>query len=182
MNSKILGSHTGTIANFQLQQPIKEILSRVSSFTCKASISHLLQVLCCSVPPPPCTVALPQCPSCSPPPSFLNTPGGQTPSRGSGAQCLSPSIFSKNEADYKGRHGSRLKLHSLYLFCATLRRPSHFSCLKWCVTRKRSQVTGKFNLLSSIIQVSFLNCVQFDLPASLQIISEKKKIKWKQTI
>jgi len=34
-------------------------------------------------------------------------------------------------------------------------------------------VTDKFNLLSSIIQVSFPNCVQFDLPASLQIILEE---------
>lgn len=85
MNSQILGSHTGTIANFQLQWYIKEVLPRVSSVTCEAPISHLLQVLCCSVPPPPCTVALPECPSCSPPPGSLSTPGGQTPSRGSGA-------------------------------------------------------------------------------------------------
>lgn len=35
-------------------------------------------------------------------------------------------------------------------------------------------MTGKFNVLSSIIQVSFPNGVQFDLPASLQIILEKK--------
>lgn len=36
----------------------------------------------------------------------------------------------------------------------------------------------KFNILSSITQVSFPNCVQFYLPASLQIIleeGEKKK-------
>lgn len=36
-------------------------------------------------------------------------------------------------------------------------------------------MTDKFNLLSSIIQVSFPNCVQFDLPASLQMILEGKK-------
>lgn len=89
--------------------------------------------------------------------------------------CSSLSIFSKNGADYEACDGSRLKLHSLYLFCAIRCRLSHFSCLKRCVTTKRSQVTGKFNLLSSIIQVSFLNCVQFDLPAFLQIISKKKK-------
>lgn len=31
----------------------------------------------------------------------------------------------------------------------------------------------KFNILSSITQVSFPNCVQFYLPASLQIILEE---------
>lgn len=38
-------------------------------------------------------------------------------------------------------------------------------------------MTGEFSLLSSIIQVSFPNCVQFDLPASLQITLQKKKKK-----
>lgn len=41
-------------------------------------------------------------------------------------------------------------------------------------------MTGKFSLLSSIIQVSFPNCDQFDLPASLQIILEEKKKKKSQ--
>lgn len=179
MNSKILGSHTGTIANFQLQQCIGELLSRVSSFTCEDSISHLFQVQCCSIPPPPCTVP-PQ--SARPAPLRQFREHTRWPNTFPRQRCSSLSIFNKNEADCEGWHGSRLKLHSLCLFCAIRCRPSHFSCLKRCVTRKRSQVTGKFNLLSSIIQVSFPNCVQLDLPASLQIISEKKKIKWKQTI
>lgn len=170
MNSKILGSHAGTISNFPLQQYIKEILSRVSSFACEASIPPLSQVQSCSVPSARCP---PECPSCSPAQSSLDTPSGQTPSPGSRARVPPSAIKTKQTA--RDDMGPGWNSTGCVYFVQSNAGPLISAVWNDVSLRKRSQVTGKFNLLSSIIQVSFPNCVQFDLPASLQIISEKKK-------